>query len=35
MKADLEHGVKVYKSMAAYLEDYANGVSSTVQRFKA
>lgn len=35
MNDALNHGVQVYSKMAGYLEDYANGVTDTVRRFKA
>ncbi|KAH9838007.1 uncharacterized protein C8Q71DRAFT_572436 [Rhodofomes roseus] len=35
MKQALEHSVQVYTTMAQYLKDYANGVTTAVKNFKA
>ena len=35
MKASLDQAVAVYTAMSTYLKNYANGVTSTVEAYKA
>lgn len=35
MKASLDQAVAVYSAMSVYLKNYANGVTTTVETFKA